>query len=153
MESLNLSNSVATFDVAEQNALIKRWSPKVKRALKNSARVFQNGKQTSLVMRKGRMEGKLADSISARLGKKMGVIELVSFSFERHGVFVHKGVGQGYQMQGGTVVRTAIGSMSALRNPVPWFNAVLNLHIPQLADGIAVINANAALNATKLRIK
>ena len=153
MESLNLSNSVATFDVAEQNALIKRWSPKVKRALKNSARVFQNGKQTSFVVRNGRMEGKLADSIKSRLGKQMGVIELVSFSFERHGVFVHKGVGRGYGLQGSAVVRTAKNPMVAYRNPVAWFNPILEKHIPELANRIAEINTNAAVNATKLNIK
>ncbi|NQU51636.1 MAG: hypothetical protein HQ522_03760 [Bacteroidetes bacterium] len=153
MESLNLSNTVNTFDVNKQNQLIKRWAPKVKRALKNSARIFDGGKSTSFVMRKGRMEGKLADSITTRLGKKMGVTELVSFSFERHGVFVHKGVGRGWEINGATVTRTAKGSMSAPRNPAPWFNAVLNIHVPKLADDIAVLNANAALNATKLHIK
>jgi hypothetical protein len=153
MESLNLSNTVASFDVNEQNQLIKRWAPKVKRALKNSARIFDNGKTTSFVMRKGRMEGKLADSITTRIGKKLGVAELVSFSFERHGVFVHKGVGRGYELNGNAVVRTAKGSMQAPRNPAPWFNAVLNIHVPKLANDIAVINANAALNAVKLHIK
>ena len=153
MESLNLSNSVSSFDVNQQNQLIKRWAPKVKRALKNSARIFDNGKTSSFVMRKGRMEGKLADSISTRLGKRLGVTELVSFSFERHGVFVHKGVGRGYEINGNAVVRTATGPMSAPRNPAPWFNAVLNIHVPKLANDIAEVNANAALNAVKLHIK
>ena len=83
----------------------------------------------------------------------MGVSELVSFSFERHGVFVHKGVGRGYNMTGGAVIRTTKAAMSAPRNPVPWFNAVLDTQIPILADSIAVVNANAALNAAKLHIK
>jgi hypothetical protein len=153
MESLNLSNTVATFDVNEQNQLIKRWAPKVKRALKNSARIFDNGKTTSFVMRKGRMEGKLADSITARIGKKLGVAELVSFSFERHGVFVHKGVGRGYEINGNAVVRTAKGGMDTPRIPVPWFNPVLDLQVPLLANSIAEVNANAAVNATNLKIK
>jgi hypothetical protein len=153
MESLNLSNTVASFDVNEQNQLIKRWAPKVKRALKNSARIFDNGKTTSFVMRKGRMEGKLADSITARIGKKLGVAELVSFSFERHGVFVHKGVGRGYELQGNSVIRTAKGGMDTPRIPVPWFNPVLDLQVPLLANSIAEVNANAAVNATNLKIK
>jgi hypothetical protein len=153
MENLNLSNSVSSFDVNEQNQLIKRWAPKVKRALTNSARVFDNGKQTSFVMRKGRMEGKLADSITARIGKKLGVAELVSFSFERHGVFVHKGVGRGYEINGNAVVRTAKGGMDTPRIPVPWFNPVLDLQVPLLANSIAEVNANAAVNATNLKIK
>jgi len=153
MNELNLSNSVATYDVAKQNQIVKQWAPKVKRQLKNSSRIFQNGKNTSFVMRKGRMEGKLSESIKARIGKKLGVNELVSFSFERHGVFVHKGVGRGYNIQGDAVIRTTKAAMSAPRNPVHWFNPVLEKYIPLLANDIAIINANAALNAVKMHIK
>ena len=154
MSGLNLSNSVASFDVAKQNDIVKKWAPKVKRRLKNSSIVrFTNGKHSSFVIRKGRHEGKLSDSIKARIGKKMGVSELVSFSFERHGVFVHKGVGRGYNMTGGAVISTTKAASGLTRNPVPWFNAVLDTQIPILADSIAVVNANAALNAAKLHIK
>jgi hypothetical protein len=153
MNPLNLSNSAATFNVALQNDYIKKWAPKVRRALKSSVRHMGNGKETSFVQRKGRQEGRLFESIKARTSKKMGVIELVSFSFERHGVFVHKGVGNGYELQGSTVVRTARGTMSAHRTAVHWFNPVLEKHIPELANCIAEINTNAAVNATKLNIK
>ena len=147
------SNSVSTFDVVEQNELLRKWAPKVRRALKTAVRSMNNGKTTSFVMRHGRMEGRLFDSVKSRLGKQLGVIELISFSFERHGVFVHKGVGRGYNLAGGKVVRTAKGTMSAPRNPVPWFNPTLERHIPELANRIAVINLNAAVNATKMNIK
>lgn len=150
---MNLSNSVASFDVAKQNEIVKKWAPKVKRRLKNAARVFTDGKNTSFVIRGARIEGKLADSITARIGKRMGVNELVSFSFERHGVFRHKGVGRGYHVVGGMVVRTAKGPMDTPRTPSPWFNLVLDQQVPILADQIAIVNANAALNAVKLHIK
>ncbi len=153
MNPVNLSNSVRTFNVEEQNAHIKKWAPKVRRALKSAVRHLNNGKATSFVQRKGRQEGRLFQSIKARTSKEMGVIELISFSFERHGVFVHKGVGKGWELQGGSVVRTATGSMTAPRNPVSWFNPVLEKHIPELANRIALINTNAAVNATKLNIK
>ena len=153
MNPLNLSDSTATFNIALQNDYIKKWAPKVRRALKSSVRHMANGKETSFVRRKGRQEGRLFQSIKARTSKKMGVIELVSFSFERHGVFVHKGVGKGWELQGGSVVRTATGSMTAPRNSVSWFNPVLEKHIPELANRIALINTNAAVNATKLNIK
>ena len=154
MSELNLSNSTASFDIAKQNDIVKKWAPKVKRRLKNSSIVrFTNGKHTSFVTRKGRTEGKLSESIKARIGKKLGVSELVSFSFERHGVFVHKGVGRGYNMTGGAVIRTTKAATGLTRNPVPWFNAVLDQQIPILANSIAVVNANAALNAAKLHIK
>lgn len=150
---MEFSNSVSGFNVEEQNAVIQKWAPKVKRRLKNQASMFSEGKKTSFVMRKGRMEGKLFESISARLSKKMGIIELVSFQFERHGVFVHKGVGRGYRVNGNAVIRTSKGPMQMPRNPAPWFNIVLDVQVPILADQIAVLNANAALNATKLHIK
>lgn len=150
---MQFSDSVATFDVQKQNDIVKQWAPKVKRALKNSSRIFQNGKTTSFVMRKGRMEGKLSQSISAKIGKRLGVSELVSFSFERHGVFVHKGVGKGWKMNGSIAVKTSKSKHGKPRVPAPWFNPVLNIYVPKLADEIATINANAALNATKLQIK
>ncbi len=154
MSELNLSNSVASFDVAKHNAIVKRWAPKVKRQLKNSTMVrFSQGKRTSFVLRKGRTEGKLSESVKARIGKKLGVSELVSFSFERHGIFVHKGVGKGYEMQGGVVVRTTKAATGLTRNPVSWFNPILEKYIPLLANEIAVVNANAALNAVKMHIK
>ena len=154
MSELNLSNSAATFDVAKHNAIVKKWAPKVKRQLKNSTMVrFTNGKHTSFVMRKGRMEGKLSESVKARIGKKMGVSELVSFSFERHGIFVHKGVGKGYEMKGGVVIRTTKSASAEQRNPVSWFNPILERYIPLLANDIATVNANAALNAVKMHVK
>jgi hypothetical protein len=153
MNPVNLSNSVRTFNVEEQNAYIKKWAPKVRRALKSTVRHLNGGKESSFVQRKGRQEGRLFQSIKARTSKDMGVIELISFSFERHGVFVHKGVGKGWELQGGSVVRTATGPMTAPRNPVSWFNPVLEKHIPELANRIALINTNAAVNATKLNIK
>ena len=150
---MELSNTVSTFDVQKQNDIVKRWAPKVKRALKNSSRIFQNGKTTPFVMRKGRMEGKLSESITARIGKRLSVAELVSFSFERHGVFVHKGVGKGWKMNGSFAIKFTFAKGGKARKPVPWFNPVLDIHVPLLADEIATVNLNAAINATKLQIK
>ena len=44
----------------------------------------------------------------SKVGKEFGLANYVGFSFERHGVFVHKGIGRGYQSNGnGLVIRTA----------------------------------------------
>jgi len=147
------SNSVSSFDVQKQNDAVKRWAPKVKRRLKNSARMFTSGKKESFVTRPGRTEGKLADSITAKVGKNLGVSDFVSFAFERHGVFVHKGVGSGWEIAGSGVSHTAKHPSGITRKPAHWFNPVLEQQIPILADSIAVINANAVLNAVKLHIK
>ena len=155
MDNLNLSNTTSTFSVAQQNEYIKKWIPKVRRALKSAVRVFSDGKSESFVTRrKGtQTEGKLRDSIKSKASKQLGVVELISFSFERHGVFVHKGVGRGYKMNGSFVVRTAKGSPIRSRVAIPWFNPVLDKFIPELANRVAEINANAALNTANIKIK
>jgi hypothetical protein len=39
------------------------------------------------------------------------------------------------------------------RKPVDWFNPVLNQTLPELANKLAEINADAVVNATKMMIK
>ena len=99
-------------------------------------------------------EKKLAASIMSKVGKEFGLANYVGFSFERHGVFVHKGVGHGYQSNGkGFVVRTAKNPTAKQeRIAVEWFNSVLEKYIPELADKIAEINADAAVNTTRMKI-
>ena len=139
-----------------QNAFIQTWIPKVRRALSASARQhFPDGKNKAFVTRgrgkgKTHTEGKLADSITSRTGKSLGTIERISFNFERHGVFVHKGVGRGYPKSGKKNIEESSGKG---RKPVEWFNPVIDKYIPELADRIAEINADAAVNATSMKIK
>ncbi|HCY41772.1 MAG TPA: hypothetical protein DHV48_10515 [Prolixibacteraceae bacterium] len=143
--------------IQKQNALVLRWTPKVRSALRGSARWFSDGKFESSVIRDGgkQVERKLAASIMSKVGKSYGLANYVGFSFERHGVFVHKGVGRGYQSNGkGFVIRTARRIPDPHeRYAVEWFNPVLEKNIPVLADGIAEINADAAVNATRMKIR
>ena len=140
------------FDLVGQNEAIALWTSMVQSRLRSNTAGFVNGKE-SVISRPGRTEMKLTDSIKARTGQKFGVIDRATFSFERHGVFVHKGVGKGYQMQGGMVVRTAKGPVTKERKPNEWFNPVLDQSLPELANKLAEINADAVLNATKIMIK
>ena len=151
-ETVTLSDSVAGFDYQQQEQYIKQWTPKVQRALTAAVLPLSNGKQTSFVTRGSRKEEKLSTSITGRNYRRGGTTDLISFHFERHGVFVHKGVGRGWEMSGGFVVRTAKGPMSAVRTPFEWFNPTLDRFVPLLADMLARVNANAALNTAKLRI-
>ncbi len=132
------------------NNLIKQWIPKVRTALKTSARWFSDGKSDPFVTRGNRLERKLAESINSKTGLTYGVIDRVGFSFERHGVFVHKGVGRKYPITGPEKVKHPSGKV---RTAVEWFNPELEKYIPELADRIAEINADLAVNATRLRIK
>ena len=143
--------------VRKQNSIVLRWIPGVNRELRSSASWFQFGKTEPFIMRgtgaKRRQEGKLVNSIKPSTKQSYGEIDTISFSFERHGIFVHKGVGRGWEMNGKLVTRTAKGKMkNGGRNSVEWFNPVIDKNAPVLANQIAVINADAVLNATKLKI-
>ncbi len=142
--------------IQQQNELIQKWTPKVRSALRSSARWFSDGKFSSPVLRNGgnQIEKKLAASIGSKVGKEFGLANYVGFSFERHGVFVHKGVGRGYQSNGkGFVIRTAKNPPKGpQRVAIEWFNPVLDKYLPELADRIAEINADAVVNATKMKI-
>lgn len=160
-------------DYKKQNNAVRRWASAVERLLAGSARRFINGKKTS-TERPGRTEKKLAESIRKSSRSNFGQIDRVLFYFERHGVFVHKGVGRGYKMKGGVVVKTASNSRAMLvnnhfsihdrinarekmgvktRHPSEWFNPVLNNMVPELANKIAEINVDAVVNATRMMIK
>jgi len=62
-------------------------------------------------------------------------------------------------MQGGMVVRTAkedsifSNNMGKVRVTFEWFNPVLLQSLPELADKLANINADAAVNATRMLIR
>ncbi len=143
--------------IRQQNELILRWTSKVRSALRGSARWFSDGKFESSVIRNGgkQVEKKLAASISSKVGKDFGLANYIGFSFEPQGVFVHKGVGRGYQSNGnGFVIRTANNPPKHQeRIAVEWFNPVLDKYLPELADRVAEFNADAAVNATSMKIK
>jgi hypothetical protein len=141
-------------NIEQQNKIVTQWIPKVRRALRTSVRRFSDGKPEGFVTRGKksgftRMESKLVQSIKSNTKKSYGVIEGISFNFERHGVFVHKGVGRGYPISGSKVIKNPSGKT---RKPVEWFNPIIDKYYPQLADKIAEVNADAAVNATRMKI-
>ena len=161
-------------NIEEQNAAITQWASMVQRHLRGAAVLLTHGKEGSIA-RPGRTERKLEDSIRSQSRKTYGVITGQSFMFERHGVFVHKGVGNGYhQIKGGIVIKKTRSLISIMkdkrmsvhakinaranfyvmnRQPFEWFNPVLQQSLPELADKLANINADAAVNATKMLIR
>jgi hypothetical protein len=153
-EKGNIRRIMKEANIEQQNRIIEQWIPKVRRALRTSARRFPEGKAQGFVTRGkksgfSRTENKLAQSIKSKTKKSYGAVEMISFTFERHGVFVHKGVGRGYPVSGSVVINNPSGKT---RKPVEWFNPIVDKYFPQLADKIAGVNANAAVNATRLKI-
>lgn len=119
-------------------------------------------------------KGDLLKSLRLKTAKWYGEVDKLSYHFVRHGVFVHKGVGRGYIMQGGVVVRgykpgkvlkaamvTANRSVPSKilkpgevnRKPAEWFNPVVNENIEGLADMIAEMDADRMVNTTKILIR
>lgn len=155
--------SRAGLDLKAQNELVAQWSSMVQQHLRGATVILQHGKDGTVsrpAKAPVRTERKLENSILASTRQHYGISDRVSFKFERHGVFVHKGVGRGYEMQGGMVIRTAKSEDSLTSNaigrarvPYEWFNPVLERTLPELADKLAEINADAVLNSTRMMIK
>jgi hypothetical protein len=139
-------------EISEQNQLFYRWSSMVARNIRSSAGRFTKGKDSS-VSKHGRTEYKVKDSIKSKTKMDYGIIDRVTISFERHAVFLHKGVGRGYKMVGGMVVRTATSHSLVHRHPSDWFNPVIAQSLPELANKIAALNADAVLNTTRIMLQ
>ncbi|HBZ67607.1 MAG TPA: hypothetical protein DEO70_12285 [Bacteroidales bacterium] len=95
----------------------------------------------------------LTDSLRTNFRKNAGGINRIGFSFRPHGVYIHKGVGRGYQMQGGVVVRTAKGEPKPQeRYPKPWFNPVIEAFINDLNQIVGKYYATAVMNTVRIYI-
>lgn len=125
----------------EFNSKIMDWGSRVKAALPSSISSHGiSGKQ-------------LRRSIKNRYKYDYGEIDRIGFAFARHGVFVHKGVGRGYVMQGDTVVKTAKTSEGFNRSPKPWFNPVIESYIPELQQIVSDYTDKAVLNTVRIFIR
>ena len=118
------------------NEIVQKFRSKVLRDLKQNASKFKNGKIKSFVIRKDRSEMKLKNSISSKLRKNGDMAESVSFSFERHGVFVTKGVSNKHGLQNP-------------RQKTEWIEPALENSVPELADKIAEVTANNVVKIYK----
>jgi hypothetical protein len=119
------------------NEIVKKWRAKVMRSLKSAASHFSEGKTESMVKRGQitgfvRNEKKLADSIGSKIRNVGALPDTITFTFERHGIFVDRGVGRGH-------------SKSKPRGAKAWINPAVATHVPELADKIAEADANALI--------
>lgn len=144
--------------IQSQNNLIYKWAPIVKNQLKANTEQFVAGKEEPMVLRNHgkQVEQKLELSLKAKIGKTYGLADYVGFSMERHGVFLHKGTGRGYSSKGKAFASRITDKPSnwpRQREAVNWFNPTVDYYVKILADELAQVNANAVLNATRLKLK
>lgn len=145
----------------EYNKRVTEWGSKLGNKIRASIRSLTS---------KGK--GDLVKSLRLKAKKWYGEVDLLTYQFDRHGVFVHKGVGRGYHMEGGRVVRgdkpgkvltaltvnqklhqVVLKSARVNRKPAEWFNPVVAENIEGLANLIAEMDADRMVNATKMMIK
>jgi len=141
-------------NIEEYNQMVRSWASMVKRKLSSSAGRFSHGKNGMVTRGKGgysHPENKLDNSMKHKTHQSFGEIDSVGFQFERHGVFIHKGVGKGYRMQSGMVVKYSSGSGS--RKPEEWFNPILDEYLPELAGKVAEMKADAVFDSEWAKIR
>jgi len=140
-------------DSTTYNKAILNWGYATRSKLKFSiSRLSMKGK------------GDLMRSLVTKARWDYGEIDRLEFSFLRHGVFFHKGVGRGYFIQGGKVVRgykskvlRGLGGRKEItggfvdvsgllmRRPKEWFTPILDREIPNLAKQIVLIRGDLIL--------
>lgn len=121
------------------NESIRNWTVITRRKMRTNIQssIKQNSKEW-----KGRKSKKLSQSISYRFRTQFGSIASIRYSFERHGVFLHYGVGRGYVRSGNTVTRGKrtgnnskdISNGAINRTPVDWFDVEIKTGLKTLAD-------------------
>lgn len=132
--------------VAEFNANVRAWGKKVDDALRLSvARWIDTDKKLSKSLKQNyRHYGKtLMD------GQE---ITSIGFGFKAEGVYVHLGVGRGYNMENGTRILTKTTDNEWKREPKPWFNPVIEQHIPELVEIVKKYCGTLLVNTTRIYI-
>lgn len=132
--------------VAAFNAKTRAWGAKVDAALDLSIgswittdkKLSKSLKQNYRHYGKPPMEGQEITSIG--------------FSFKEEGVYVHLGVGKGYNMENGTRILTKTTDDKWNRNPKPWFNPVIEQHIPELIEIVKEYCGTLLVNTTRIYI-
>ena len=132
--------------VAEFNANVRAWGKKVDDALRLSvARWIDTDKKLSKSLKQNyRHYGKTPMD-----GQE---ITSIGFGFKAEGVYVHLGVGRGYNMENGTRILTKTTDNEWKREPKPWFNPVIEQHIPELVEIVKKYCGTLLVNTTRIYI-
>lgn len=133
--------AVATF-----NAKIRAWGRMVNAALLSS--IEQNIESDKELSRSLKQNYRHFGKAPAK-GEE---ITSIGFSFKSEGVYVHLGVGRGYNMEGGTRILTKKKDNKWNREPKPWFNPVIEQHIPALMAIVKDYCGALTVNSTRIFI-
>lgn len=132
--------------VAEFNRKIRAWGKTVNEALKASVneRIDEDRNLSASIKQNYRHWGKTP--------AKGEEITSIGFGFNADGLYVHLGVGRGYNMEGGTRVITKKSNREWNRVAKPWFNPVIEQHIPELQQLVMEYCGSLFINATRIYI-
>lgn len=119
------------------NKDVREWSKQSRNDLKQQLRRL-DVKQT----------GELLRSLKYSVRKTAGVADRISFKFAKQGVFVEKGVGKSYGIDG---PKTATALLKRARKPKPWFNDTMDEQIPKLAERLKIDLTKKAIEEIKIR--
>lgn len=131
--------------VTSFNTRIQAWGLRVNSALKQSI--------DSMIDRDKKLSRSLKQNYR-HYGKPVQNSEITSigFSFEAAGLYVHLGVGRGYNMTNGT--RTLHTKDNVWRRqPKEWFNPVIERFIPELQEIVSEYCGQLFINTTRIYIK
>jgi len=118
--------------------IVKRWSAKTRNILRGS--VSAAGIRNH--------SGDLQKYIRYSISRDFGIPWKIGFQFPRHGVFVEKGVGRGHPI--GRVAQ-ATAAAKGRRNPKPWFNPVMEVTVPELANDLNLNIADEAMKHVSIK--
>lgn len=79
-------------------------------------------------------------------------ITSIGFAFEEAGLYVHLGVGRGYNREGNTVVMTKKNKSEFKRRPKPWFDPVVEQYIPELQKIVQAYCGDLFIDTTRILI-
>lgn len=131
--------------VAAFNARVQAWGTKVDGALRSSI--------SNWITKDVKLSGSLKQNYR-HYGKTIAAgeeVTSVGFAFKPEGIYVHLGVGRGYNMQGGTRILTK-KSGGWNRSPKPWFNPVIEAHVPELVEIVREYCGTLLVNTTRIFI-
>ena len=128
------------------NTKVRAWGAKVDLAVKESIRKrIDTDKKLSQSMKQNyRHYGKPPTE-----GEE---ITSIGFRFREEGIYVHLGVGKGYNMEGGTRILTKKTDNEWKRQPKPWFNPVIEQHIQELVEIVREYCGKLIVNTTRIYI-
>lgn len=132
--------------VQEFNTKIKAWGALVDAALKTSIQTW--------VKEDKALSGSLKQNYR-HWGKSVAKgeeITSIGFAFKESGLFLHLGVGRGYNMTNGTRTISTKDNVWR-RQPKPWFNPVIEQFIPELQQIVQEYCGAMIINTTKIFIQ